>query len=91
MGIRTIRHSGLKRYYLTGDEQAVGKQFKKALRIMDMLAYITSPTDCQMLTGFHELKGRRKGTYAVTVTGNWRITFKWDGDDVFDLNLEDYH
>ncbi len=40
---------------------------------------------------FHQLSGDRKGTYAVTVTGNWRITFRFDGEDAIDVDLEDYH
>ena len=46
-----------------------------------------------MLPGFqmHRLKGARNDTWAVTVTGNWRITFKFDGIDVIHVNLEDYH
>lgn len=40
---------------------------------------------------FHGLKGDRAGTYAVTVTGNRRITFQFDGEDATDVNLEDYH
>jgi len=41
--------------------------------------------------GFHPLKGDRKGEFAITVTGNYRITFKFEAGDVFDVNLEDYH
>jgi len=37
------------------------------------------------------LAGDRKGTYAVTVSGNWRITFRFDGKDAIDVDLEDYH
>ena len=40
---------------------------------------------------FHELKGDRKGTFAVKVTGNWRITFRWDDAGPFAVDLEDYH
>jgi len=40
---------------------------------------------------FHELTGDRKGTYSITVSGNWRMTFKWDGVDAVDVDLEDYH
>jgi len=39
----------------------------------------------------HELKGKRKGTWTVNVSGNWRITFVFDGADAVDVNYEDYH
>jgi proteic killer suppression protein len=39
----------------------------------------------------HELKGGRKGTWAVQVSGNWRVTFSFDGVDATDVNYEDYH
>ena len=41
--------------------------------------------------GLHPLRGDRKGTWAVKVSGNWRITFKFQDGDVFDVNYEDYH
>jgi len=40
---------------------------------------------------FHALKGQAKGRYAVDASGNWRITFAWDGEDAIDVDLEDYH
>ena len=40
---------------------------------------------------FNELKGKRKGVYSVTVSGNWRITFKFDGESAIEVDLEDYH
>jgi len=40
---------------------------------------------------FHSLKGDRKGSYAVSVSGNWRITFRFEAGDASDVNLEDYH
>ena len=39
----------------------------------------------------HELKGKRKGTYAVKVSRNWRVTFKIIDGDAIDVNYEDYH
>jgi len=41
--------------------------------------------------GFHPLKGDRKGEYGVTVTANYRLTFRFENGDVLDLKLEDYH
>ncbi len=45
------------------------------------------------LPGFklHQLSGDRKRRYSVTVTGNWRITFKFNGENAIDVNYEDYH
>ena len=40
---------------------------------------------------FHPLKGRDRGRYAVDASGNWRVTFGWDGEDAVDVDLEDYH
>ena len=40
---------------------------------------------------FHGLKGRDKGWFAVDASGNWRVTFGWDGNDAIDVDLEDYH
>ncbi len=40
---------------------------------------------------FHEMKKNRKGTFAVLVSRNWRVTYKWDDDGPFDVNMEDYH
>ena len=39
----------------------------------------------------HQLTGDRAGTWSISVSGNWRITFNVDGETVTDLNLEDYH
>ena len=40
---------------------------------------------------FHTLKGEGKGRYAVDASGNWRITFGWDGEDAIEVDLKDYH
>jgi proteic killer suppression protein len=40
---------------------------------------------------FHALKGDRNGEFAVSVSGNWRIVFEFDGQDAVNVNLEDYH
>ena len=40
---------------------------------------------------FHALKGNQRGRFAVDASGNWRITFSWQGADAIDVDLEDYH
>ena len=39
---------------------------------------------------WHELKGARKGTWSVTVSGDWRLTFTFKGEEAYDVNMEDY-
>ncbi len=41
--------------------------------------------------GSYALKGDRAGTWSVLVSGNWRVTFRFEGEDAFDVDLEDYH
>lgn len=91
--IRSFKHKGLERFYSKSDHRGiVAKTELRVERILDRLDAASSPEDMN-LPGyrFHPLIGKRKGTYAVTVTGNWRITFRFAGEDAVDVNLEDYH
>jgi len=92
MGIRDCRHKGLKELYTTGHTTKIGARYlKNSQRILDMLNRIKDVADCEGLKDFHPLTGNRKGTYSMHVTGNYCITFKWDGEDVYDVDFEDYN
>ena len=92
MGIRDFRHKGLKELYSNGHASRIGERYHKNTSfILDYLSDIDDIIDCKGVKNFHELKGRRQGTYSMHVTGNYRITFKWDGQDIYDLDFEDYH
>jgi proteic killer suppression protein len=91
--ILTFKHRGLERFFKKGDHRGIiAKTEVRTERILDRLDAIARPEDMN-IPGFrfHSLTGNRKGTYAVMVTGNWRITFRFDGKDVVDVGLEDYH
>lgn len=91
--IRGFRHKGLERYFAESDRRGIdARQAARIQRILDRLDAATRPED-MALPGyqFHPLKGDRKGTYAVSVSGNWRITFCFEAGDAVDVNLEDYH
>jgi proteic killer suppression protein len=64
----------------------------KLTRILDRLDASTTPQDMN-LPGYklHELSGGEKGTWSVWVTGNWRVTFKFDGPDAVAVDYRDYH
>lgn len=91
--IKTFRHKGLKRLFEAGGTRGIDAALAPRLRRqMDLLNRARSPADMG-LPGYrlHELKGDRKGTWSVTVSGNWRLTFGFRGGDAYDLDLEDYH
>jgi proteic killer suppression protein len=91
--IRSFRHKGLKRYFCDDDRSAIDhRKAGRIRRLLDRLDASTRPDDMGLPGfGFHELKGYRQGTYAVDVSGNLRITFRFESGDAFDVNLEDYH
>jgi len=91
--IRTFRHRGLERFFTKSDHRKIPADRAVRLKIvLDHLDASGSPQDMN-LPGYrwHPLKGKRKGTYAVAVSGNLRITFRFDGQDAIDVDLEDYH
>jgi proteic killer suppression protein len=91
--IRTFRHKGLGKYFATGSK--AGIQAAHAERLTLVLAALnaaTTPGDMG-LPGLrlHPLKGARVGSWSVSVSGNWRITFRFEGKDAVDVDYEDYH
>lgn len=91
--IRSFSNKGLRLFAETGDPRKLSiENAGRVRRILAQLDAATKPEDMN-LPGyrFHQLGGDRKGTYAVTASGNYRITFRWDAPDVIDVDLEDYH
>lgn len=88
-----FRHRGLERLFVKGDRRRVAPQIRaKVERVLARLDVATGPQDMN-LPGFrlHPLKGSQAGYWAVAVSGNWRIVFRFDGPDVRDVDLIDYH
>jgi toxin HigB-1 len=91
--IRSFRSKALRRFIEQGDASKLSvPNVRRVERIMTELDSATEP-DQMNSPGlrFHALKGQDKGRYAVDASGNWRITFGWDGDDAIEVDLEDYH
>ena len=91
--IRSFRHKGLKEFFETGRKRGISPGLSTRIaRRLDALnaAQFISDLDAH---GFdlHRLKGDRQEEWAVSVSGNWRITFRFVKAEVFDVNLEDYH
>ncbi|GMW02703.1 MAG: hypothetical protein AMXMBFR84_38390 [Candidatus Hydrogenedentota bacterium] len=91
--IRGFKHKGLQRFFVDGSTAGIQPKDAKRIRlILARLAASNSPRDMN-LPGLHlhQLTGGREGTWSVRVSGNWRITFRFDGEDATDVNYEDYH
>lgn len=91
--IRSIRHKGLKRLYEDDDRRGVrAEHLTKLQDILARLDAARSIADID-LPGFrlHALKGDLKGFWAVTVTANWRVIFRFENHDAADVDLVDYH
>ena len=91
--IRGFRHRGLKRLYERDDPRGLpSARVDKIGRILARLDEADGPQKMD-LPGFqlHPLTGDRKGFWAVSVSGNWRIVFRFDAGHVCDVDLIDYH
>ena len=91
--IISFKYKGLKKLNLYNDSSLLNKDHvPKLLRILDRLDASQSPEDMN-LPGYklHGLSGNRKGTWSVWISGNWRVTFQFKGNDVISVNYEDYH
>ena len=91
--IISFKHKGLELFFRKGSFKSIPAQYAPRIeRMLDRLDACKEPDDMN-LPGykFHQLKGTRKYEFSVTVTGNWRITFEFEGDNATNVNLEDYH
>lgn len=89
--IRSFRSKPLRRYFETGAAWALN--VPNAERVGRMLRALDDATRPEQVNlpgyRFHALHGERR--WSIRATGNWRITFGWDGMDAIDVDLEDYH
>ena len=91
--IRSFKHRGLRRLYERADRSGIRPDLRDAVE--DILARLdeAEAPRAMDLPGYrlHPLKGELKGFWSVTVRANWRIIFRFDGADAFDVELTDYH
>jgi proteic killer suppression protein len=85
-----IRHREL-RLLFAGKPAKVDARWKRKLeRMLSSLNVMVSPDELALYR-CHALHGDRAGTYALHVSPNWRLTFRWDAQGPYDVDLEDYH
>jgi len=96
MKIRNVVHRGLRRFMQRNDASGLAPHVVEKVR--NILTFLLEVEDAQELRDVpawkaHQLTGDRKGTWSLTVTRNWRITFRINTSEreIFDLDFEDYH
>ena len=91
--ITSFKHKGLELFFTKGSYKGIPAQYGSLIeRMSDRLDAAKQAEDMD-LPGYklHALKGDRKDQFAVSVSGNLRITYQFFGEDAINVNLEDYH
>jgi toxin HigB-1 len=91
--IKSFQHKGLKTFYETGSKAGIQAQHAvKLARILSRLDVAKATADVN-IPGWrlHPLTGNLDGHYGITVSGNWRVTFKFENEDVILVDYLDYH
>jgi toxin HigB-1 len=96
MQLARFRHKGLR--HLHADDNAKGVLAAMADKLRKLLFALETADDLDQLSRFpgwklHPLKGDLKGFWSLTVTGNWRLIFRYDEETntASDIDLIDYH
>lgn len=94
MHIVSFRHKGLKRFVEADDAKGIPRDLVN--RIRNILVALIAANDMDGVAGppgwrLHQLTGDRLGAWSISASGNWRVTFECRNNEIFDLDLEDYH
>lgn len=89
-----MRHRGLRRFIEDNDDRGIRRDLVDRVRkILAVLIVAQDMTEVRGPPGWrvHQLAGDRAGTWSISVSGNWRITFEVKDNEILHLDLEDYH
>ena len=91
--IVSFRHKGLEQFFKTGSKRGIQPEHAPKLqRVLLLLDHIKAPHEVD-LPGYrlHSLAGSLQGHWSIRISGNWRVTFRFSGEDVELLDYQDYH
>ena len=91
--IKSFRHSGIEKFFTSGSKAGIQPKHEARLRILlTTLNLASMPLDMNRNGwNWHPLKGDLKGHSSVSVSGNWRLTFAFEGKDAILVDYQDYH
>lgn len=88
-----FKHKGLEKFFTSGSLRGIDAKQSKRLRILlGVLATATTASEMNVIGArLHPLKGKLKDYWSVSVSGNWRLIFRFDNNNATDVDLIDYH
>jgi proteic killer suppression protein len=91
--IKGFRHKGLERFFVVGTTKGIDAQHAAKLRRLLAVLHTAEGPDNMNAPGhrLHQLKGGRKGQWAVWVSANWRLVFEFEDNHAMNVDLVDYH
>jgi proteic killer suppression protein len=91
--VRSFRHKGLERFFTKGTKAGIRPEHAARLRLILARLHAAQQPKDMSLPGLrlHALKGELTGGFAVDVSGNWRVVFRFDGKDAIEVDYVDYH
>jgi len=93
MAIHSFRNKGLEELFVDGRTRRIGREYhSRLILLLDALDGATGPQDLANAHGFHALRGDLAGFYAMRVSGNWRLVFRFDAaGHAEEIDFVDYH
>lgn len=91
--INSFKHKGLQKFFENGSLKGI--QPKHAERIADILDLLDAADTIQVMnfpgSGLHLLNPKKEGVWSISVSGNWRIVFKFENGNAYNVDYTDYH
>ncbi len=91
--IASFKHKGLRRLFEDDDRRGVNAEHVEKIRLILLTLHSADEIEVMNLPSFrlHPLTGNLRGVWSVTVRANWRIVFRFEDGEAFDVDLTDYH
>jgi toxin HigB-1 len=91
--IKSFRHAGLEKFFFTGSKAGIQPNHARKLNVqLTALNKARVPADMAAPGwNLHALRGELKGHWSIQINGNWRVTFRFEGEDAILVDYQDYH
>jgi proteic killer suppression protein len=91
--IKSFKHKGVERFFTTGNKKGIQPDQARRLKLILFRLHTAEKIHDMNFPGsdLHQLKGKLKGLWAVKVSGNWRVIFRFERGNAWEVDYDDYH